>query len=202
MAGPGAGNLPQLRALFVAAVVVGALSLAPPVRATNFSGATGLTGCEYNNKADSAAHGFFYVSMSPRNASATDWARTYVLDPTDVNTYSDANTSTTDVLVHDGYYSTLCGLTWFHPSTGSGVVGLAICGSLSGSACEQFRVYYNQYFTDIADLTDVRGLATHEAGHTLGLLHRTGNTAMQTGYPKPCLCFDPNHEVLHLNSAY
>jgi len=128
--------------------------------------------------------------------------RTYVLDPTDVNTYSDANTSTTDVLVHDGYYSTLCGLTWFHPSTGSGVVGLAICGSLPGSACEQFRVYYNQYFTDIADLTDVRGLATHEAGHTLGLLHRTGNTAMQTGYPKPCLCFDPNHEVLHLNSNY
>lgn len=118
MAGRGAGNVPQLRglqlrALFVAALVGASLSLASPVTATNFSGATGLTGCYDNNKADSAAHGFFYVSMSPRNASATDWARTYVLDPTDVNTYSDSNTSTTDVLVHDGYYSTLCGFTWY-----------------------------------------------------------------------------------------
>lgn len=202
MAGRAGGDVPQLGAILVAALVVGAfLLLASPVNATNFSGATGLTGCYDNNKADSAAHG--YVSMSPRNASATDWARTYVLDPTDVNTYSDSNTSTTDVLVHDGYYSTLCGFTWFNPaSSPGGVVGLAVCGSLSGTACEQFRVYYNQYFTDIANLSDVRGLATHEAGHTLGLLHRTGNTAMQTGYPKPCLCFDPNHDVLHLNSSY
>jgi hypothetical protein len=151
----------------------------------------------------SASHHRSPFASTNANASATDWARTYVLDPTDINTYSDSLTSTTDVIVHDGYYSTLCGFTWFHPTLRpNGVVGLATCDSLSGTACEQFDTYYNQYFTDIANLSDVRGLATHESGHTLGLLHRTGNTAMQTGYPKPCLCFDPNHEVVHLNSNY
>ena len=178
-------------------------SLAPPVSATNFSGASGLTGCGNNNKADSAAHGFFYVAMSPRNASAMGWARTNVLDPTKINTYSDANTSTTDVLVNDGYYSDLCGYTWYNPSTMTGgAVGLATCGSLSGNACEQFRVYMNQHFTDIANLTDLRSLATHEAGHTIGLLHRTGNTVMQQGYPKPSLTFDPAHDIPHLDSNY
>ena len=142
--------------------------------------------------------------MSPRNASATDWARTNVLNPTDINTYSDSYSATTDVIVQDGYYSTLCGFTWFHPtSSPNGAVGLAMCDDLSGSACEQFLAYYNQYFTDISDLSYVRSLAAHESGHTLGLLHhRTGTTVMQQGYPKPCICFDPNHEVVHLNSNY
>ena len=155
--------------------------------------------------ADSAAHGFYYVSMSPRNASAMDWARTNVLNPTHINTYSDSLTSTTDVVVDDGYYTVLCGLPWFHPdSSPEGVVGLAYCHSLTGwNACEQFRLYMNQYFTDISALDWVQALAVHEAGHTLGLMHRSsGNAVMQQGYPKPSRYFDDHDGDLHLNIHY
>ncbi len=131
-----------------------------------------------------------------------DWARTNVLDPTHINTYSDAHTSTTDVVLYDGYYSALCGFTWFSPTSG-GTVGLAACQSLSwGDTCEQFNVYMNKYFTDISPLDSVQALAAHEAGHTLGLMHRSGNTVMQQGYPKPSRFFDDHDRNEHLNVHY
>lgn len=205
MASRAAENVRRIGQLLMAAAVCAWLSFAGPVSASNWSGATGGTGCTANNRADSAAHGFYYVSMSPRNAGAMDWARTNVLDPTHINTYSDSNTSTTDVVVSDDYYSTLCGFTWFNPaSSPNGVVGLAACESLSwGDTCESFNVFMNQYFTDISALDYVQALAAHEAGHTLGLLHRTsGNTVMQQGYPKPSRFFDDHDRDLHLNIYY
>ena len=44
---------------------------------------------------------------SNRTSLSLDWARAKVLDPTHINTYSDSHTGTTDVVVYDGYYSTL-----------------------------------------------------------------------------------------------
>lgn len=198
-----AENHRRIGAVLMAIAVCAWLSFASPVSATNWSGATGDTGCNEPNKADSAAHGFAYVSMSPRNAGAMDWARANVLDPTHINTYSDSHTGTTDVVVYDGYYSTLCGLQWYAGPGTQGVVGLADCQSLSGTACESFDVFMNQYFTDVSALDYVQALAAHEAGHTLGLLHRTsGNTVMQQGYPKPSRFFDDHDRDLHLNVHY
>lgn len=130
-----------------------------------------------------------------------NWARASTIDPTDVNTYNDVLNAYTDVIVRDGYYSGVCGLVW-KTATSSGVIGVATCNSLSGSSCEQHVVMLSQYYTDVAALDGVQGLAAHEAGHTLGLMHRTsGNTVMRATAPWPSRYYD-SHDVAHLNAAY
>lgn len=65
------GDVARLVAVFVAAAVVGAVMWgAPSAEATNFSGATSYTGCNELNKADSAAHGYFYSSLNSANTAA------------------------------------------------------------------------------------------------------------------------------------
>lgn len=193
----------RLAAIFVGAVIAGALLLAPPsASATNWSGATSYTGCNELNKADSAAHGFFYSSLNSVNAAAMNWARVNVIDPTDVNTYNDAHTATTDVVVFDGNFANYCGFSWWTSSSSGGTVGLATCVSLSGASCEQHQVYMHEPFTTSVPNDYVQALASHEAGHTLGLAHRTsGSTAMQKGYPKISRYYD-SHDWGHLSAAY
>lgn len=190
--------------LFALSMLVGAgLAIATPAAATNWSGATGATGCTAVNKADSPAHGFYYLNLTSSNATAMNWARTNVLDPTDINTYYDTYTSITDVVVMDNYWTSAdCGFSWWTNPVAGGVVGAAVCKSLSGSSCEQFWLYMNQYWTDASANDWVQAMAAHEAGHTIGLLHRTsGTTVMQSGYPKPSRYFD-THDTNHVNSNY
>ena len=158
--------------------------LPPP----SFSGATGKDDCSNVNRADNRTHTFFYSGLTTAMRDQTDWARTQVYDPTDVNTSLDARTSTTDVVVFDANYTDYCGATWHNPTTGEGVVGQGRCVSLTGAgSCEQFELRYDTSFTDTTTVANRRGLACHEMGHTLGLMHRSSssNSCMRQGYPKP-----------------
>ncbi len=168
--------------------------------ATNWSGASGGTGCNAVNRTFDYYLILQYSSLTSNMTSATNYARTNAIDPTDIDTV--LSSSNPDVSLVDADFSAVCGYTWWTSST-SGVVGLATCNSLVLSSCKHHTVYYHQPFTDATTTANRRGLACHEVGHTLGLLHRSGTSCMPQGYPKPALTYEHSHEVLgHINPNY
>ncbi|WP_454131073.1 hypothetical protein [Microbacterium lacticum] len=194
------GYVVRLVVVFVGAVLAGALLGGGSAEASNWSGATSYTGCHQLNKADSAAHGYYYSSLNSANTAAMNWARVNAIDPTDVNTYNDAHNAQTDVVVFDGNFANYCGLSWY--PNASGIVGLATCVSLSGASCEQHQIYLQEPWTTTVPTDYLQALASHESGHTLGLAHRSsGSTSMRVGYPKASRYYD-GHDWDHLNAAY
>lgn len=152
------------------------LLAATPASATNFSGITGLTGCDDLNQADNATHTFNYISLGADNTAATDWVRSNVINPTVINTSIDSTPDElTDVNVIDKRYVDYCGYNWYTPS-GGGVIGAAKCDLLSPTnRCDRHTVRYTNTWTDTASTTGRRWLACHENGHALGLKHRNEN---------------------------
>ncbi len=174
--------------------------MASSASASNWSGATGGTGCNAVNKTSNGYVTFTYVNLTSVMTSASNYALTNALEPTDITTNVVPGTAYPDVMVADADWSALCGFTWYSGS--SGVVGLATCNSLSGSACYQHSVYFHTPFTDNTTTANRRGLASYEFGHTVGLMHRSsGTTSMRQGYPKPSVIYD-SHDIAHLNAAY
>ncbi len=176
---------------------------ASSVSATNFSGATGATGCPMsdNNMADNRDHYFWYDSLTVNVASAVNWSRTNNFDPTRINTFYDSSeNSTTDAIVRDQDYTTYCGYTWHDSGSTGGVNGLATCNSLNGvSECESHVLRYDTSFFDGASLSFQRHVACHEVGHSLGLKHRSENgcmTSSATAYTSLT-----SHDNGHLNDT-
>lgn len=144
--------------------------------AGNFAGGpTGGYGCESPNVADNANHYVWYNAVHPDTAQALQSTRSDSYDPTDVNTFVDsAWTSTTDMVAHDADYTgNFCGYTWMRTSSdGPGyIAGYTICQSLSGSACQQFYIYFDNDYMGPRTAAQEKALACHEFGHNLGLLH-------------------------------
>lgn len=178
--------------------------VSPSAQATNFSGITGLTGCNDLNQADNANHGFNYVDLTSYMAAATDYARTNAIGPTDVYTSIDPTPDEhTDVDVIDRYYVDYCGFSWYTPSTG-GVIGAAKCDLLSSTnRCDHHSVRYSNTWTDGASTTQRRWLACHENGHALGLMHRSATDSCMPPSPpsSPSVVYSA-HDIAHLNDAY
>lgn len=174
-----------------------------PAGASNFSGATGATGCGGGspvNMADNAAHYFWYDSLTNGVENAQNNTRSSDYDPTDVNTFDDSSAKpTTDVIVRDQDYSTFCGYSW-HP--GGGLWGLATCNSVNGAdECESHDVRYDISYIEVATQAERRGLACHETGHSLGLMHRdAGNGCMKQYGAYPASLTE--HDTAHLNANY
>ena len=191
------------RVAFVAsAALVLVLTSSLPASANNYSGQTGITGCTGLNEADNATHTFNYADLSAHMTSATNWARTNAVNPTDVNTsYDSTLDKLTDVVVRDRHYVDYCGNDWAQPGR-AGLVGLATCDRLTSSGkCEQHTVRFNLNFTESTSVSNQRSLACHEIGHTLGLAHTTAASCMKQGYPNPSTNYS-DHDRAHLASNY
>lgn len=192
-----------LLVLMVASTFGALVSLTTTASANHFSGATGATGCTGLNRADNANHGYYYYELQSETTAAMDWTRSNNMNPTNINTSRVGLSNTTDVVVLDRYYSDYCGVPWIQPGSG-GVVGLVTCKSLvSGTAkCESHDLRMSNHFTDNTTRSNIRGLACHEDGHTVGLAHRSGTaTCMPQGYPKPANAYDA-HDRTAINSHY
>ncbi len=150
------------------------------------------------NSADSISHGVWHSStLSSAMASATSWARTNVIDPTDINTFTVTSVAVdTDGTVYDQDDTTFCGYSW-HGSGGLVVLGRAMCVSLAtnpANACEKHEVRFDESYTGPATTTQRRHIACHEMGHTLGLTHPPQNSGS-------CMYADPNSTTLTFSAA-
>lgn len=175
--------------------------LASPGAADNYDGfAAG--GCNDVAEADNATHNFQYVDLSSAMDSATDYIRTDIINPTDVNTSIDPTPdSHTDVIVRDRYYVDYCGKDWRGDSPG-GVIGLYVCDDIDYPSvnCDQATVRYSSFYVDDASQTNERKLACHENAHALGLTHRDGG-CVQTPSAEGGLYFS-THDRSHINDNY
>jgi hypothetical protein len=138
--------------------------------------------------------------------TASDYARLFVIDPTDLNTFMVGTLAVdTDVAVYDQDYSTWCNFNW-HPNP-FGIVGLTTCVTLAtnpANACEKHDVRFDQSFTDWASTVQRYELSCHEFGHTLGLGHVTAkDSCMYGGGTFSGIYAYSAHEVnVHLNPNY
>jgi hypothetical protein len=183
---------------FVASCVL-VIAVADSAASTNWSGASGASGCTGVNMQMDATVGIYYSGLTMNMTLAVDAARTYVIDPTDIN--SCQVTGTYDVAVMDSTWDGLCGYTWWTATNGGGTLGLATCDVVaSNQRCSRHSVYFQEPWTNGTSAENRRDLAAHEIGHTLGLKHRTSGSVMVQGYPKAVRVFDA-HDTGHINGA-
>jgi hypothetical protein len=178
----------------------------PSASALNFTGPSGGTGC-LGNMADNRDHYVWNDSLSAATLDAANYVRVYTYNPTAINTFTeDVFTSQTDVLLRDyDYEGPWCNLVWRSSSTAvTGIVGYTKCLALSGSACQQFEVRFDNDWMGPKTTAQERWLACHELGHTVGLTH--------TSQAVPA-CMSPNdqlanpstltsHDSAHLTGYY
>lgn len=177
------------------------LFAAPSAKATHYFGATGQEGCGGANAPQvKTPHYWYYDDLQAETAEAVSWSRANNIHAlTRMDTVRQSSyTAGTDVWVGDRYYEDYCGVNWW---LGPGdndpyaAVGMGNCAKtiVGGSRrCNQHDLRISNHFSDNTTTTNLRGLACHEGGHTIGLGHRApaATSCMVQGYPKPSIRYD------------
>ena len=188
----------------VAISLIASAIVSTTVLASNFSGPTSGTGCNANNIQDNSTMSFFRSSLTTGMYNAVAYTLNSHVAPTDIAIAAEQGSAdgNTDVVYFDADYTTYCGFTWH--GSGGGVVGLAQCVSLSGSACQRFDLRFDTSWTDTQTDDWRRALSCHETGHTTGLLHRD-NAGTEIGCMPATLSLVVNyssHDISHINANY
>lgn len=147
---------------------------------------------------------FFRSSLTTGMYNAVAYTLNSHVAPTDIAVAAEQGSAdgNTDVVYFDADYATYCGFSWH--GSGGGVVGLAECVSLSGSACQRFDLRFDTSWTDTQSDDWRRALSCHETGHSMGLLHRD-NAGTEIGCMPATLDLVVNyssHDISHINANY
>lgn len=175
--------------------------------ANNFYGATGLSGCNGNMQDNKDMTWFRTSGLTANMRTAVGTSLNNEVSPTAINLLSErvAADAFTDVVYLEANYSSYCGQT-FHPA--GSTVGYTSCNSLNGSRCERFDIRLDQSWdvSALATQTKRQNLATHETGHSLGLIHPTAGNGAPTGTVMAdwtiFVAYSISHETDHLNANY
>lgn len=186
-----------LTALVSVSMLVG--GIAGPAQA-NFSGATGNTGCAGVNMPDNKAHTWYNSALTTSANSAMMWLEDYVNGNTVMVMSKVGTLGTTDQIMRDDEYRTVCGLDWYRPGH-SGVVGLFQCDFLNGiDECAQSTIRLSEDYIGDVGTTAERALVLHETGHAFGLTHyNVANEIMHEALPASINYFSA-HDKAHLSS--
>jgi hypothetical protein len=202
------------RALVALGVLAIALFAAPvPAQASNWAGATGLTGCGALNKTENSATAVSFPSVSSAVRTAATSANTYITSASDVAMSTTTSTVYDDIRVFDAYYLQLCGLPTAYGNytangVWAGVIGMANCMAAHSSsssfypACDRHYVYIDQSVNEELTAAKRKYLLVHEFGHALGLKHRTTTASVMYEDPTVSAATYDSHDIGHLNAAY
>jgi hypothetical protein len=169
------GTRRKSRYAVVGAAIALGFGSATPAQATNFSYASGASGCGGVNMTDNADVYVWYESLAADTSLALSNTRTTDYNPLDTNTYNeDILTTQTDVVAYDyDYESTICGQTWISSPGGSGILGYSRCMIVvaANNKCDQNRLDFDNDFMGPQSAANEQSLACHEFGHAMGLAH-------------------------------
>lgn len=203
----GLGSFRAARIVLTLFVVAAVLLLAPSARASNFSGASSVTGCNGVNMQDNSTMTYYRSALTTKMYNAVaDTLNNDVL-PTDVSLSPElaGHTDIADVVYYDADYNSLCGYDWHPDDSGdpdsNWIGGLYECISLAGVRCEHSHVYFDTSAMDPLNSDAATTWACHETGHTLGLTHRDEGGCMPAIVPANAHFFT-THDKSHINTAY
>jgi len=196
-----------LAMLSIVAAVAAALVVFAPVTTPSaeavFSGSNGKTGCSAVNMGHTRYPKFWYSGLTSRVASHTDYARTYIVNTSDISSSKDSSLdANTNVVMADGAYTSTCGFDWYNEVDG-GTLALTTCDTVYSSGdCRQHTVRISTTYFDGATTTQARGLLCHELGHAFGLMHASSSgTCMKYGVTNPAQDWDSS-EMSQINANY
>lgn len=142
-----------------------------PANANYIVGATGTTACDRLNMHDAYDYRLQYrrAGVSSALSSAVYWVMVNRINPTDLTSVS-TSSSSADISIHDGNYTSWCGYNWWTTNS-SGTVGAAKCSALIRQECDRHTVAIHQGYIANRSTTIHKRLVCHEIGHTLGITH-------------------------------
>lgn len=163
----------------LALLLLGVMSGPANAAAGHLVGRNGQTGCNVNATDNEGQNYFHGHNSDPDMVWALNWNRGFNVNPTRMDTWVTTNWSTTtDVGSWVGDWTGMsgCGFNWTDDGV-SGLIGVAWTQSTnSNGEAEQHRLYFDNDYVAGKTGEQLRHIACHEVGHTLGLTHTDAGT--------------------------
>ncbi len=156
--------------------------------------------CVGTGRADSKTHTFYYENVEPVMVTALNAHRSYMDGSAQVAVKTQllaSGNSATDAYIRDQNYTNQCFRAW-HGASGGYIIGLRQCIAINGAGeCERSDIRFDTSFYPGRSAEEIRSLACHEVGHSLGLMHRAEQCMTETA--NSAIIYS-DHDKAHLNT--
>lgn len=189
-------------AVTVATVLITVLASAAPTAAENFSGFSPTNTCDDLVVTNNANYYAQYSNLSSAVTSAVTSTLNNDYAPTDLSIFYTTSSTVADVVYKDFNLTTECGFNFDAPG---GPGAYTRCIRLLDFECDLHGVWFDDDDVDGGGATYRAYITCHEAGHTVGLSHKTepytGSSCMKFDYV-PGNSDLTSHDEAHINAWY